>query len=107
MLRIKVADECWVALALLMKEHPERSSFTSKEIRERIRREHIHSEFRSGLNAHLHQHNIANCPRDTGDYRMFYRLDDRTLRLYRPGDACDPDRRSGKTHPVREELPPK
>jgi hypothetical protein len=36
---------------------------------------------------------------------MFYRLGDGSIRLYRPGDDCDPDR-SGKTHPDRSEIPP-
>jgi hypothetical protein len=36
---------------------------------------------------------------------MFYRLEDGSLRLYRPGDGCHPDR-SGKTHPDRSEIPP-
>jgi hypothetical protein len=101
---IKVADECWVALALLTQENPERNSFTSREMLERIRREHVHPEFRQSLHAHIHQHNIANCRPSTARYRMFYRVDDGTLRLYQPGDVPDPDR-SGKTHPVRDELP--
>lgn len=99
-----MADECWVTLALLTRENPDRFSFTSREILERIRREKIHREFRQGLHAHIHQHNVANCRPSTGRYRMFYRLNDGTFRLYRPGDAADPDR-SGKFRPAQETLP--
>lgn len=101
---IKVADECWVALALLTREHSERSSFSSGEILARIRQEHIHPAWRPGIQAHIHQHNVANRPPSTALYRMMYRLDDGTYRLYRPGDDYHTDR-SGKTHPVRSELP--
>jgi hypothetical protein len=102
---IKVADECWVAVALLTREHPEKTSFSSGEILKRIAQEHIHATGRPGLQAHIHQHIVANRPPSTARYRMTYRLDDGTFRLYRPGDDCHPDR-SGKTHPLRSELPP-
>jgi hypothetical protein len=103
---IKVADECWVALAALAKENPSRKSFTTREILGRIRSEAAHEELRPGLGAHLHQHNIANCPPSTARYRMFYRMEDGSLRLYRSGDTVHPARR-GKTNPLRADLPPK
>jgi len=103
---IKVADECWVALALLMKARPEQASFSTREILNKIREEHAHPELRPGVHAHIHQHNVANSPPSTARYRMFYRLADSKLRLYRPGDAAHPERK-GKTNPVRDELPSK
>ena len=99
-----MADECWVALSLLTREHPERISFSSGEILERIRQEHIHPVWRPGLQAHIHQHNVANRTPSTARYRMAYRLEDGTFRLYRPDDDTHPDR-SGKTHPLRSKLP--
>ncbi len=103
---IKVADECWIALAALLKENPSRKSFTTREILGRIRSEEAHEELRPGLGAHLHQHNIANCVPSTARYRMFYRMEDGSLRLYRSGDTVHPARR-GKTNPSRDDLPPK
>jgi hypothetical protein len=103
---IKVADECWIALALLTREHPERESFSSREILNQIRREGAHPELRAGVPAHIHQHNVVNYPPSTARYRMFYRLEDGAFRLYRPGDVSHPER-SGKTYPRRAELPPK
>lgn len=104
--QVRVADECWIALALLTREHGDGKSFSSREILTRIREEHAHPELRPGVQAHIHQHNVANSRPSTARYRMFYRRPDGTLRLYRPGDDVHPER-AGKTHPVRAELPPK
>lgn len=101
---IKVADECWLALALLTREHAERNSFSSGEILDRIRKERIHPQVRPGVTAHIHQHIVANRPPSTARYRMTYRLPDGTFRLYRPGDDCH-EERSGKTRPDRDDVP--
>ncbi len=101
---MKLADECWVALALLQKSQPRRTSFGVNEIIQRMKAEHAHPELRAGARTHIHQHLVANAPPDTGRYRLFYRLPDGTFRLFRPGDQYDP-RRTGKTKPAREDLP--
>lgn len=101
---LKIADECWIALAKLLQEQPARSSFSAREILDRVRREAAHHELRPGVQPHIHLHNVANLAPNTARYRMFYRLDDGTYRLYRPGDPQHPER-SGKTHPAREDLP--
>ena len=101
---ILVADEAWVALALLHKEHPERHSFTAGEIRKRVEAEGISPSIRAGVSTHIGQHNVANVAPTSGTYRMFYRLSDGTYRLYRVGDDCHP-RRKGKIIPSRAELP--
>ncbi len=103
-MKIKVADECWVALAALARRDPSRQSFTIREILAQIRSENAYGELRPGLGAHLHQHNVANCAPSTARYRMFYRTEDGGLRLYHPGDPAHPARR-GKSHPSRGDLP--
>jgi len=35
---LKIADECWIALAKLSREEPARSSFSAREILDRVRR---------------------------------------------------------------------
>jgi len=104
--QLLVADEAWVALALLHQEHPDRASFTAREILERVRRERATPELRPGLQAHIYLHNVANLEPNSARYRMFFRLPGDTYRLFRPGDYTHPARR-GKTKPEREELPPK
>jgi hypothetical protein len=104
MQNVKVADECWIALALLHREHPERASFSAAQILDRLRAERAHPELRSGVPPHIYLHNVANLPPNSARYRLFYRLDDGTYRLYRSGDISHPDR-AGKTRPAQEDLP--
>jgi hypothetical protein len=101
---VKVADECWIALALLHQEHSERGSFSAAEIRDRLEKEEAHPDRRPGIQAHIYQHNVANVAPSSARYRMFYRLENRTYRLYKPGDVAHRDRK-GKTKPAIEDLP--
>lgn len=101
--RLLVADECWVALARLHREHPDRSSFSAREILDRISKD-AHSPVRPGIQAHIYLHNVANLAPNSARYRMFYRLADGSCRLFRPGDDFHPTR-GGKTKPDRADLP--
>ena len=103
---IRVADECWLALALLHRENPDRLSFSPSEIYDRLKEEGVCAEVRPGVKPHIYLHNVANRPPNSARYRLFYRLEDDTLRLFRPGDECDPSR-NGKTKPERSDLPEK
>jgi len=101
---IRVADEAWLGLALLHREHPDRESFTAREILDRVRAQHASSELRPGVQVHIHLHNVANVEKNSAPYRMFWKLADDTFRLFRPEDHAHATRR-GKTKPKREELP--
>jgi hypothetical protein len=101
---ILVADEAWLGLALLHREHPGSGSFTPKEIFDRVKAEHATPEVRPGVQAHIYLHNVANVEPNSARYRMFWRLEDDTYRLILPGDHPHPLRK-GKTKPNREELP--
>ena len=103
---ILVADETWVALAMLHRQYPGRQSFSAREILDQVKREHAFPELRPGVQVHIHQHNVANLEPNPARQRMFYRLDDDSLRLYRPGDPAHPLRK-GKMAPKRTELPAK
>ena len=100
---IRVADEAWLGLALLHREHPERESFTAKEILERIIFERATPELRPGVLPHIYQHNVANLPPNPARYRMYWKLPDDTYRLFRLGDCSHP-LRTGKIKPDREEF---
>jgi hypothetical protein len=101
---ISVADEVWVATALLHREHPERGGFTAREIADRASQENITGRLRPGVYVHAAQHCVANRPPNPGRYRMLY-ADGAARRLYRPGDPYHPDREGSKTVPLRDELP--
>jgi hypothetical protein len=102
---IKVADEVWVATALLHRENPDRSDFTVQEIVERVRREGLTPELRPGVQVHANQHCVANRPPNPGRYRMLVETAPNRRRLYRPGDPSHPDRRGAKSVPSRAEIP--
>jgi len=102
---VKVADEVWVATALLHREHPERADFTLAQIVGRAREERMASELRPGVYLHALQHCVANRAPNPGRYRMLYATGKRTRRLFREGDSYHPGREGSKVVPEREELP--
>ncbi len=63
---LKVADEVWLAAALLHKEHPEREDFRVAEIVERARKERLTPELRPGVYVHAVSHCVANRPPSPG-----------------------------------------
>ena len=87
---IRVADEAWLALALLQYEHPERDSFSAKEILDRVKAEQANPVLRPGVQVHVYSQNVANVEPNSAKYRMFYKLADNNYRLFRPTDAAHP-----------------
>lgn len=102
--KVKVADEVWIATALLHRENPRRTDFTIQEILARAAREKLFGKRRPGVQVHASLHCVANRPPNPGAYRMLYATGRRTRRLYRPDDEAHPDRH-GKMTPKREEIP--
>ncbi|MGA9800447.1 MAG: hypothetical protein WBQ68_15655 [Terriglobales bacterium] len=105
--RVKVADEVWIATALLHQKHPERFDFTIGEIMEsarQMRRESAGS-LRPGFYVHVVQHCVANRAPNPGRPRMLVETAPGRRRLFRPGDYYHPEREGAKTAPNRENLP--
>lgn len=96
---IKVADEVWIATALLHRENPKREEFSVAEIVERVRRENISGELRPGIQVHAYLHCVC--------HRMLYATGKSTRRLFRETDDFDPKRRRGKVTPDKENIPAK
>ena len=92
---LKVADEVWIATALLHRDHPEALDFAVEEIVRRAEREGLHKPLRRGVYVHVIQHCVANRPPNPGRYRM----------LFRKGDSYHPGREGAKLTPEREDLP--
>ena len=103
---IKVADEVWLATALLHLENPFKEDFLIREIRARAAQEAIIDERRRGIYAHALQHCVANCPPSPNNYRMLYETRDGYRRLFRSGDNHNPQRR-GKITPEADKIPPR
>jgi len=102
--RLRVADEAWIALALLHREDPKSDGFSAREILDRVKAASAYPDLRAGLQPHISLHNVANLPSNSARYRLFYRTPEGTYRLFRPGDDFHPSR-TGKTKPERAELP--
>jgi hypothetical protein len=99
---MKVADEAFVATALLQRENPGRDAFTVSEIVRRAIREF--GEVRPGVQVHASLHCVANRPPNSAPYKMLYATPDNRRRLLRSGDDIHPER-TGKIWPDPDEVP--
>lgn len=103
--QLKVADEVWIATALLHREQPEASDFSIEQIVERARKEGLYETLRPGVYVHVVQHCVANRPPNPGRYRMLAETSEGRRRLYRLGDRYHPQREGGKIKPEPEDVP--
>jgi len=104
---IRIADEVWIAVALLHREYPGATDFSLKEMEGRVVRENLAGEKRPGVYPHLSVHCVANRPPDKGRYRMLFETAPSRRRLFRDGDPYHPKREGGKVVPDRAEIPSK
>ena len=103
---LRIADEVWIATALLHREHPGAPDFTVDEIVERAKKEGLHRPFRPGVYVHVVQHCVANRPPNPARYRMLLETRAGHRRLFRTGDSYHAQREGAKIVPKREDLPP-
>ena len=102
---IKVADEVWIAIALLHKEQPSKTDFAVEEVVERARKEKLTDSLRPGVYLHAQMHCVANRPPNPGRYRMLYETRPGYRRLFCAGDRFDPARDGSKIVPNGNEIP--
>jgi hypothetical protein len=102
---VKVADEVWIATALLHQEFATAPDFPIEAIVKRAEREAIAGALRPGVYVHVLQHCVANRPPDPGRYRMLFETAPGRRRLFRPGDPYNLKREGSKTIPAAEDLP--
>jgi hypothetical protein len=102
---IKVADEVWIATALLHRKYPAKADFSIEEIVESARAESITGRLRPGIYVHALQHCVANRPPNPGRYCMLFETGKGRRRLWKPGDRVDAKRSGTKTSPSRSEIP--
>ena len=106
--QIRVADEVWIATALLHRQFPGERDFSVGEIVQRAEIEKVTGagSLRPGVQVHAYLHCVANKPPNPGRYRMLVETSKGRRRLFRPGDPCDPRRTTGKDVPRDDEIPP-
>ncbi|MGB2678702.1 MAG: hypothetical protein WAN12_16585 [Candidatus Acidiferrum sp.] len=102
---LKVADEVWIATALLHRERPDSADFSIEEIVGRVQQENLYGSLRPGVYTHVVQHCVANRPPNPGRYRILYETTEGRRRLFRKGDPEHSDRRDAKSTPAGKDLP--
>jgi len=105
-LHVKVADEVWIATALLHQEQPTRADFPVEEIVARVAREALVLPLRPGVYVHVVQQAVANRAPGPGRYRMLFETAPGRRRLFRRGDSYHPAREGSKITPNPDEIPP-
>lgn len=107
-MQIRVADEVWVATALLHRRHPDRSDFSAVEIVRQAEVENVaDSQLHYELWEHVIRHCVVNNEYDPGRYRMLFETSKGQRRLFKPGDPFDPRRNLGRFTPRKDEMPQK
>jgi hypothetical protein len=104
MAMIKVADEVWIAVAMLHREHPEREDFTIGEIVDRSEKEKLTPRIRPGVRVHVTSHCVAGLAPNPARYCMLHASAPGRRRLYKPGDPVHPEREGGKVTPNESDL---
>ena len=104
---IRVADEVWIAVASLHRDHPEREDFTIDEIMEQAEAASVTGKgtVRPSVRAHVCLQCVANRPPDPERHCMLFETRAGYRRLFRPGDPCHPRRATGLHMPKRHEIP--
>ena len=108
MAKILVADEVWLATAMLHLRNPDQGDFAVREI---VRQAEIEKmtgpgPLRPGVQIHAYLHCVANKPPNPGRYRMLIETSKGRRRLFRPGDPCH-HLRTGKNTPSEKDIPKK
>ncbi len=103
--KIRVADEVWVATALLHRENPDREDFSISEIVSRAEREMLVKPLRPGVRVHVTTHCVAALAPNPGRYCMLHATSSGRRRLWRLGDPVHPAREGSKVTPEADEIP--
>ena len=105
---MRVADAVWVAAAMLHRAYPDRSDFSVAEIVAKVAAENMAGAGMHGpsVQAYASVHCVAGKRPRPNRAKMLTETSRGRRRLYRPGDPCHPDRRSGNQAPDRNALPP-
>jgi hypothetical protein len=102
---LRVADEVWIATALLHRDQPKRQDFSIEEIIGRANKEAGGGSLRPGVRVHVNQHCVANRPPNPGRYRILFETAPGRRRLFRSGDNYDTAREGAKIVPAKEDIP--
>ncbi|HEX9121680.1 MAG TPA: hypothetical protein VF840_14185 [Terriglobales bacterium] len=97
MKKLRVADQAWIATALLHRENPDSVDFSLKDIIGRADQEFGHP-LQPGVWQHIVSHGVAQNDPTPARLRMFTKTARSRRRLFRPGDTFCAER-TGRTYP--------
>ena len=103
---IRVADEVWIATALLHREQTDRDDFSIGEIVGRAEREMLAKPLRPGVRVHATVHCVGALSPSPARYCMLHATSSGRRRLWRTGDPVHPARVGAKVIPEADEIPP-
>jgi hypothetical protein len=104
---LSVADQVWIATALLHRANPDRRDFSKAQIRKCCEEVDAEGAQRPGISQHISTHCVASRPPSPAKHRMLTRSSTGRRRLFKPGDPEHAGRSEGKIMPHREDLPEK
>ena len=103
--KLLVADEVWIATALLHRQHPNRDDFTVREIVQQAEAKRLTGgPLRPGVQVFAYLHGVANKAPNPGRDRILVETSKGRRRLFRPGDSYHP-RRGGEGDPMCRRNP--
>ena len=104
---MRVADEVWIATALVQREYPHSADFAVADIVVRAQGENLTGtpSVRPGVRAQVVQHCVVTKPPSPNRYQMLVETGRGPRHLYLPTDRCHPGRRNGKSLSQRQQIP--
>ena len=102
---LKVADAVWVGTALLHEKSGRDDGFTTEDIVESVRQQHLTKGAYKSIWQHVNQHCVANRPPQPNRICMLFATGRGNRRLFRPGDKIYAGREGAPTHPEWDSLP--
>lgn len=102
---LTVADAVWISTALLHRQRPAQSQFSTEEIVASVEANHLTRGSSKSIWQHVNQHCVANRKPQPNRARMLYATGGGHRRLFRQGDRYDLAREGAPTHPDWNKLP--
>lgn len=103
--KLSIADTIWLATALLHESHPRARGFNHETILRKVADLNPSLNPRS-VSTHLSTHCVASKKANPATLRILSEEPDGSLRLFHAGDSFHPTRRTGRTGPKPNVLPP-
>ena len=99
------ANGVWIATALLHKENPDRQSFQTQEIIQKVKDLGLLNATEATLSVHVSHHCVASSKASPDTHRKLTRVQNGWYRLFKPGDSFHPSRERGRIEPLTEMVP--